>query len=265
MWGELALSLKNGNIYLIIIMVMFFISSIIMFERFIMLQFVYNIDFSKFLTNLKKMITSEDYERAMNLCKSASKTSLPKIALRALEAAENDPTSIRGGIEEDTIEFLPKIESRLSLMPAIATLIMLVGILGTIDGLWWSFYSIDILDTAKKQASLAAGIAQSLNPTSASLIASLLILASHQLLKGIAIKIVERVHHGIAVLHNLLVPEEVATYVAAASAPAPEPRDKSDAIVDDVGDDMPNPEEGSPDDSFDDAIVDDIKDEEEII
>ena len=92
-----------------------------------------DIDFSKFLSSLKKMISSEDYERAINFCKSVSKTSLPKITLRAIEASENDPTTVRGTIEEETIEFLPKIENRINTLPALATLIMLIGILGTID------------------------------------------------------------------------------------------------------------------------------------
>lgn len=266
MWGELALSIKNGNIYMLAIILLSFIATTVIFERFIMLQFRFNIDFKKFLTNFKKMVTSEDYERAVNLCKSASKTSLPKIALRALEAVENDPSTVRGTIEEDTIEFLPRIESRLTMMPAMATVIMLIGILGTIDALWWSFHSIDVLDTAKKQASLANGIAGSLNPTAIAIIASMLILASHQILKGMAIRIIDRIHHGVSVLNNLLVPQEVATTVVAAPAAAVEARDTSDAIVEPAGDATPDQDEGMPaDDAFDDAVVDDIKDEEEII
>ncbi|MFK7824362.1 MAG: MotA/TolQ/ExbB proton channel family protein [Oligoflexales bacterium] len=265
MWGELALSIRSGNIYMWGIVILSFISTVVIFERIIMLQWRYNIDFKKFLTDFKKMINSEDHERAINLCKSASKTSLPKIALRALEAVENDPSTVRGTIEEDTIEFLPRIESRLTMMPAMATIILLIGILGTIDALWWSFHSIDVLDTAKKQASLANGIAGSLNPTATAIIASMLILASHQVLKGMAIRIIDRIHHGIAVLNNLLVPEEVATMVAAPVA-AFETRETSDAIVEPAGDPTPDDQdEGPADDAFDDAVVDDIKDEEEII
>ena len=46
-------------------------------ERLIMLQFVYHIDFAKFLGNLKKMVAAEDLGRAINLCKNVSSTSLP--------------------------------------------------------------------------------------------------------------------------------------------------------------------------------------------
>lgn len=272
MWGELALSLKNGNVYMLIIAGLSFITCTIILERLITLQFIYNLDFPKFLTNLKKMVNSEDHDRAINLCRSASKTSLPKIALRALEAVENDPSTVRGTIEEETIEFIPRLESRLNFMPAIATTIMLVGILGTIDSLWWAFHSIDVLDTAKKQASLANGIAGSLNPTAIGIISSMIILAAHQLLKSMSVRVIDRIHHGVTVLSNLLVPEEVVatTVVSSASGiPAASGGANPDAIVDSgISEDVPplnSQEEVTSDEVFDDAVVDDIKDEEEII
>lgn len=265
MWGELAVSLQSGNQYILLIMSLAFISTVLIFERLIMLQFVYNIEFNRFLNNLKKMIVSEDFERAMNFCKTVSKTSLPKIALKALQASEHDPSTVRGTIEEETIEFVPRIERRLGSLPAIATLILLIGILGTIDELWWAFHSIDVLDTAKKQASLANGIASSLNPTALGLMVCMIILASHQMLKGMAISILEHIHHGIAVLNNLLVPPEVA-FVSSAPAIHQEATGPVDAINDDTDIKETQPEdEGVTDDAFDDAAVEDIKDEEEII
>ena len=265
MWGELAFSFQSGNYYIISIMVLAFFSSVIIFERLIMLQFVFNIDFSRFLLNFKKMIASEDMDRAMNLCRSVSKTSLPKIALKALEASENDPTTVRGTIEEETIDFLPRIESRISSLPSLATLIMLVGILGTIDSLWSAFHSIDVLDTAKKQASLATGIAGALNPTALGLIACTIILAFHQMLRGFATGVVEQIHHGVTVLTNLLVPPDVA-FVAPVAASRPAIHADEAPATTGAAEAAPPAEEGVPsDDAFDDASVEDIKDEEEII
>jgi biopolymer transport protein ExbB/TolQ len=267
MWGELAFSLQSGNYYIIAIISLAFIGNVIAFERFIMLQFVYNIEFLKFLNNLKKMIASEDLERAINFCKSVSQTSLPKIALKALQASESDPFTVRGTIEEETIEFIPRVERRLGGLPAIATLILLIGILGSIDQLWWAFHSIDVLDTAKKQASLANGIATALNPTALGLMVCMIILASHQMLKGMAISVLEHIHHGIAVLHNLLVPSDVA-YVSQPAVVQPETGTNygSDLFANnDKKSSSQKNEEGSAIDDFDDSTVEDIKDEEEII
>jgi biopolymer transport protein ExbB/TolQ len=263
MWSQLAVSLQNGNLYLIAIIVLGFIGTWIIFERLLMLQFVYNVDFKKFLNNLRRSVQAEDLERAVSICKNASYTSLQSIGLKALEALERDPHSVRGTIEEETIDFLPKLEARISILPALSTLILLIGILGTIDGLWAAFDSIEILDTSEKQARLANGIAGSLNPTTMGLLMSMLFLTGHQMLRGLAIRLTERVHYGVSVLINLLAPQEMATYVAApmaeASAPlAQETVSKREAAPTESKTEVE-------DDSFDDASVEDIKDEEEII
>jgi biopolymer transport protein ExbB/TolQ len=263
MWNEIAFSFQSGNFYMSTIAMIAFFSLVIVIERFVMLHVVYNINFQKFLGNLKKTVNAEDNDRAINLCKSAGKIALPKIALRALEAGSSDPSKIKGTIEEETIDFLPKIESRLNLLPVFATLILLIGVLGTIDGLWNAFHSINILDTAKKQASLALGIAGSLNPTAFGLMICMLILAFHQILRGSAIRLTEKMHHGVIVLNNLLVPAAVATYIAA-------PQTKSELATSDhefTGDSTNSSHsEGLTDnDAFDDASIEDIKDEEEII
>ncbi|NRA65720.1 MAG: MotA/TolQ/ExbB proton channel family protein [Pseudobacteriovorax sp.] len=264
MWSQLAISLQAGNTYLIFILIFGFIGTTVIFERFLMLQFVYLIDFKKFLKDLRRSVQAEDIDRAVSICKKASNTSLPNISLKALEASERDPASVRGTIEEETIDFLPKLESRIGILPALATLILLIGVLGTIDGLWSAFDSIEILDTSEKQARLANGIAGSLNPTAMGLLLSMIFLTGHQILKGMAIKLTERVHYGVSVLMNLLVPTDMPTFVAApvdasmAAAPV-----NNEPIIQEMDDMESEPEEE--DDSFDDASVEDIKDEEEII
>ncbi len=264
MWGELAQSLQHANGYVMTIAVLGCLALVVLFERFIMLRVVYHIDFNKFLTNLKKMVAAEDLDRAITLCKNTSATSLPRIAMRALEAAETDPTKVRGTIEEETIDFLPAIERRIGILPAFTLIIMLVGILGTIDALWTAFQSIDVLDTAKKQATLAQGIAASLNPTALGLIFGMGLLAGFYLIKGMAVNLVERLHHGVAVLNNLLVPQETMAYMPmAAGDSAPTASSGFDKPQD-----FPAAKEdhaATTDEAFDDVSVEDIKDEEEII
>lgn len=262
MWSQLAVSLQHGNAYLITILILGFIGTMIVFERLIMLQFVYNIDFKKFLNNLRRSVQAEDLDRAVSICKNASYTSLPSIGLKALEAVERDPSTVRGTIEEETIDFLPRLEARIGILPAISTLILLIGVLGTIDGLWAAFDSIEILDTSEKQARLANGIAGSLNPTTMGLLMSMIFLTGHQILRGLAIRLTERIHYGVSVLVNLLAPQEFATYVAAPAGEMSMAAAPSESKRDDAPAESKIEEE---DDSFDDASVEDIKDEEEII
>jgi biopolymer transport protein ExbB len=264
MWTQLAISLQNGNPYVVFLLALTFLGMVFVFERLIMLQFVYNINFTKFLTNLKKIVLAEDLDRAINLCKSVSHTSLPKISLRALEAAERDPSTVRGTIEEETVDFMPQIEARLTAIPTIATLVILTGVLATIDNLWSAFTAINVLDTPDKQSQLTGSIANSLNPTALGLMICMFFIAGHQFLRNLAIKLTERVHHGTLVISNLLVPQEMATFVASADSGGHAPSHSAESYA------VQEPSaaaatEGEHNDSFDDAAVEDIKDEEEII
>ncbi len=262
MWSQLAVSLQSGNPYLYLILFLGFLGTVIIFERLIMLQVVYSMDFKKFLNNLRRSVQAEDIERAVSICKNASYTSLPAIGLKALEAKERDPNTVRGAIEEESIDFLPKIEARIGSLPALATLILLIGILGTIDGLWSAFDSVEILDSTEKQIRLSNGIAGSLNPTTLGLLIAMLFLTAHQLLRGLALRLTERIHYGVSVLTNLLAPAEMATFVptvtvaSTALAAAPAGAHESPAAHNKME---------VEDDSFDDSSVEDIKDEEEII
>ena len=266
MWNQLALSIQSGNVYTYIMLMLGFLGTVLITERYVMLQVVYNINFSKFILNLRKAIRAEDLDRAMHICKTASHTSLPKIGLKALEAAERDPTTIKGTIEEETIDFLPLLETRLSIIPTLATIILLMGVLATIDGLWGAFTSIEVLDTSEKQANLSHGIAGSLNPTVIGLVISMIFLAGHQVLQGIAVKITEKIHYGVTVLINLLVPQEMA-YVATGPASNFDAPHDSSPMKEEVHIEsaVAAPQKHEEEDDFDDSSVEDIKDEEEII
>lgn len=260
MWGELANSFQTGNPYVLLMTGFGGLAMIVFFQRTIMIKGVYNVKTSKFLGELRKMIEAEDHDRARNYCKTVSTTSVPGIALTALEAHAQDPDKVKGALEEAAIDFLPKIETGISILPAIATIILLLGVLGTVDGLWAAFHSIEILDTAKKQASLANGIAGALTPTAFGLVIAMTALAAHQIVRGFASTLVDKTSYAVTVLHNLLVPKETA--VAYAAMPMGM---ATGAAANDSADDFEEEEEEEEDDTFDDAAIDDIKDEEEII
>lgn len=273
MWTHLATELQLGNPYVIAMMALGFFGLTILIERFIMLQFVYSIDFKKFINSLKTSVLAEDIDRALQVCTRTSSTSLPLISKKALEAAEKDPSTVKGTIEEETVFFLPQIERRLSTLPTLSTMILLLGILATIDGLWSAFDSIVILDTAQKQARLSNGIAGSLNPTATGLLICMVFLAGNQVLRSLANRVVDQTQYGVTILQNLLVPQEVATIgapvVAAAPAPvapvapaplAAVPNEEDEELMGDAS------LADADDDVMDDpGPVEEIKDEEEII
>jgi biopolymer transport protein ExbB/TolQ len=265
MFAEIAASFQQDNVYLKVMLFLGFIGMAVIFERMIMLQFVYNLDFGKFLTDLRKLLTPEDTSRALNFCKSVSNTSLPAITRRALEAAETDPTTIRGVIEEETIGFLPRIELRIGALMAFSTLILLTGVLGSIDSLWNTFHALGVLDTTQKQASLGSEIATALNPVAFGLLLSMLMLVGYHLVRGMALRLTEKMHYGVTVITNLLVPTEVASFMPVAMA---SPVRDSSPISSPVQNTIvpPTTNEGAaPDGNSASNTAENIRDEEEII
>ena len=125
--------------------------------------------------------------------------------------------------------------------------------------------SILLRSLAKKQATLANGIAGSLTPTALGLMISMLGLAANHFTKSVAVNLTERIHYGVTVLHNLLVPQDVTIQtvsgIGAGMIPqmmSPEGLDVTDVVEEEK-------EDNDDEDTFDDAAIDDIKDEEEII
>ncbi len=265
MWGDLVINLKSGNPYSLSMIALLFLATTIFFERMITLKYVYNIDLKKFTLNLKKTILSEDYERAALFCKSISKVVLAKIALNAIEQLETDPSKVKSIIEEGVLEILPRVEKRTSLLPLLSTLTLLIGILGTTEELWKAFHAMHILDTTQKQYMLTSSIADSLVLTGIGLIISMIILAGNQLIKAIALSVVDKLNLGTLVLLNLLAPREIT------ALPAKKPsinKTTNNHTLPTNNQEVAkggSEKEGTPTEGFDESSVEDIKDEEEII
>ncbi len=263
MWAEVARSIENGNLYVLAILALGFIGLTFIFERFFMLQYVYNLNFQKFLVNLKKTVAAEDIDRAIAICKKASNTSLPRIALKALETAESDPTAIRGVIEEEAVAFIPRLEKRVAAIAALATLILLLGVLATIDSLWTTFDAIAVMDSAQKQASIGRSVSLSLTYSALGLLFSLIFIAAHQFIRGLAANLADRIQLGVVVLQNLLVPEEMSYLPMGSQEPAPINNLEGAAAGTEAANQVQ--ESANEEEDFDAAAVEDIKDEEEII
>jgi biopolymer transport protein ExbB len=274
MWLELAKTIQSGDVYMHIMSAISFLGLMVFFERFFTLYFSYNVNARKFISELRKMVLAEDFVRAESLCKSSGKSALPLIGLRAVETAQTDPSRVRGVIEEESIDFIPKIEARVSLLPALASLTLLVGILATIHHVWIAFHAMEALDSAQRQLTLADGLARSLNYTCYGLIIGALFVILHYFVKSLAIKITDRLNYGVTALTNLLAPatmayaaSPMAMPVAPAAAPVQEETtQKAEAQEDTSANDSSESEDTiAKEDASDEPDMDDIKDEEEII
>ena len=276
MWKELARTLESGDPYVIIMLILCFLGFTVFFERLIMLRFTLNLNVRKFVSEFRKYINTEDNDRAVSLCQKSGKSLLPAASMRALELSETNPKRIRAYLEEEGVGFLPQLAARTQFIPTIVTLTIVVGAFATIDGMWSTFVSMDVLDTVQKQAIVSDGVASSLIYSALALLISLPLLCFQHLIKGFAADLGERTVYGLTVVQNLLSPDQVA-YSAVGAAPIAQAEVSAEVgSAEDHSDDILAMDDASVDDDselvsedddtdIEEDVDDEIRDEEEII
>lgn len=269
MWYEFRTLIHLNDPITLVTLVLVTITCFLIIERFLFLAVIYNLNAKKFMANLIKTLSASDYDRAINLCKKTSKTGIPRIMERSIVAYMNDPTSVKGKLEEESLEFIPQVEARVHLIGVFANLILLTGLTGTALGIWSIFNQGVIIDGTIKQAIINSGVSRALTATIFSLMAATVILLSHALLRNGALKIIDSVDTSVTKLANLLAPNTPVVYSMATAAASSSNAGavETDTSVD-IDDDAEEEELEAADDdtALDEDFNDsDFKDEEEII
>jgi biopolymer transport protein ExbB/TolQ len=238
---------------------------IIIFERFILLQFIYRINFGKFDMSMRKMLAGNDLDRARSYCQATSKTGLPLIVVKAIDAYQEDSFKVRPTVSEETLSFAPRIRRRISQLPNLATGAVLLGALAAVHGIWMSFRVSHPLQSESKNLAFADGLGSAMIPLAMALAVALLLMIPYGIIDAVAARLEGEIEHSLTVILNILAPETHATIaaqpmVAAAAIPMEASRsEESSGMID-----VPPQTSKEPDD---DVPIDKqtIPDEEEII
>lgn len=188
---------------------------VIIFERFILLQFLYRVNFRKFNHTLKSMLAAGDTERARNYCLATSKTGLPHMAFKAIESFEKENFKVRMVVSEEALSFMPRVRRRISQLPTLAACAVLLGALAAVHGIWQSFRIADGLELGLKSFAFTKGLSGALTPLSLALLASVLLMLPYGLLDAIAVRLEGEIEHGLTLVLNLLAPEMQPVFAAA--------------------------------------------------
>lgn len=180
---------------------------VIVLEKMILLQLVYRVNFNKFNTSVRKMLAAGDLERARTLCVATSKTGVPQIAVKAIDAFQTDSFKVRTVVSEEVLSFMPRIRRRLSQLPNLATVLVLVGALAAVQGIWEAFHAADVLDFTVKSAALTHGLAQAFTPLSFALLGCVTLMLPYGLLDSVATRLENEVEHSLTIVINILAPE----------------------------------------------------------
>jgi biopolymer transport protein ExbB/TolQ len=121
-----------------------------------------------------------------------------------LQRASRDEHQIQNAIDAASLEVIPKIEKRLHYLALIANLATLLGLLGTISGLIYSFGQLGKVPAAERQKVLSDGIAEALNCTAFGLLVAILAMIFHSWLSAKAATLIEEVDEYSVKLIDLL-------------------------------------------------------------
>jgi biopolymer transport protein ExbB/TolQ len=205
--GTIAKFYSDGGDWMHPILFMSVIGLGIMIERFIFLYFKYNINASAFMAQIQKLVMANNIDRAIKLCNAAPSAALPRVIKAGLTRANKGPDEIQNAVEEATLEIVPIVTKRTSVLQQIANIATLLGLLGTILGLIQAFAALQdpSIPPDKRQAMLAGGIAIAMNTTAFGLMVAIPCLAAQVFLQSVTKKIVDEIDQYSVKLENLLI------------------------------------------------------------
>jgi biopolymer transport protein ExbB/TolQ len=176
----------------------------IILERFVRIVLQFNIDGTSFMFEVQKYVLANDIDGAIRLCNGAGRAALPRVIKAGLQRASRDEHQIQNAIDAASLEVIPKIEKRLHYLALVANLSTLLGLLGTIAGLIYSFGKLAVVPAAERQNVLSAGIAEALNCTAFGLLVAITAMIFHSWLSSKASTLIEEVDEYSVKLIDLL-------------------------------------------------------------
>jgi biopolymer transport protein ExbB len=176
----------------------------IIIERVMRIVMQYNIDGTSFMFEVQKYVLANDIDGAIRLCNGAGRAALPRVIKAGLQRASRDEHQIQNAIDAASLEVIPKIEKRLHYIGLIANLATLLGLLGTISGLIYSFGEVAKAPASERQNVLSAGIAEALNCTAFGLLVAIFCMIAHSWLSARSSVLIEEVDEYSVKLIDLL-------------------------------------------------------------
>ena len=205
--GAVAKFYSDGGAWMHPILAMSIIGLGVIIERFIFLYFKYNINAAAFMAQIQKLVMANNIDRAIKLCNAAPSAALPKVIKAGLTRANKGPEEIQNAVEEATLEIVPIVTKRTTVLQQIANIATLLGLLGTILGLIQAFDALSdpAIPPDKRQAMLANGISIAMNTTAFGLMVAIPCLMSQVFLASVTKKIIDEIDQYSVKLENLLI------------------------------------------------------------
>lgn len=210
---------SEGGIFMYPITFLLAFGIAVIIERFIVLFKKYNLDAAKYYNFVEQKVTKKELSDISTSSPDVPLSNIIKFGVEMVARLEKEAVpperTLKGErrisvlmektIEEVAAHEFPKIERRLNLLPTVANLSTLLGLLGTLQGLIQSFSSLsNIADPSTKAQLLAKGISTAMNTTAYGLFVAVLILFLYAILNARSEKLLEETEYYLLKFINLI-------------------------------------------------------------
>ena len=148
----------EGRYYMTLILSMGFLGIAIIAERFFFIFIKSSKGRAAFMRNIGQLLQTGRVAEAGHLAASQS-IPLAKMISAVLQNKAKGHQAMEKAVDEVYLTEAPRMNRYLNLLPAVANIAMLCGLLGTIFGLILAFDAVANLPAAQRPAALANGIA----------------------------------------------------------------------------------------------------------
>jgi biopolymer transport protein ExbB len=212
-WQEFFGSFKldsYGFLFMFVILAMFVFAVAIAIERIYYVMVRSNVNADQFMVEIRKLVTSGNVKRAIELCNQGKQKALPYVVLAGLKRVAESETldfrSIQNAVDEGTLEVIPKLQKRTNYLSMIANVATLTGLMGTIYGLIISFSAVgsaEIPDDQKTRL-LARGISVAMNTTIFGLAVAIPTIIVYNIIQNKTAQIIDEMDEHLVKLINLI-------------------------------------------------------------
>jgi biopolymer transport protein ExbB/TolQ len=136
-----------------------------------------------FIGGVSKYVKAGEFDKAIKYA-STQKTPLAKGVVAILQNRGRGSKAVQKAVDEVFLTEAPRVTRNILLIPTIANLSTLMGLMGTIYGLMLAFDAIANVPAAQRAQALASGISMAMSSTLWGLLVAVPLLVSHAIIAG---------------------------------------------------------------------------------
>jgi biopolymer transport protein ExbB len=193
----------EGRFYMTLIIILGLIALAVIAERFYYIFVKNSMGRANFMRNIAQLLQTGRVAEAGHLA-ATQNFALAKIISAVLQNKAKGQQAIEKAVDEVYLTEAPRMNRYLNLMPAMANIAMLCGLLGTIFGLILAFDAVANLPAAQRPQALANGIAIVMVNTWTGLATAIPILLLHGILAMQSERLQEELEEKAVKVMNLL-------------------------------------------------------------